>query len=197
MHDHLDLCTCILLWNWSNDRLYTSMTRSSSRKTKSSCSLGVGSIVGGCGDWGMTYGSLGIKSTYSLCGSYSKNMSIISISCSICWASSWSCICSPSSSAIGCSCSSNYIYVVSSFIMPFLCYSSYFYFSSHSLILNSFSSFSFLPTSCSFSYASCDLYFSLFLHSSLCILFFLFSFVAKDVFMIKWSAFILWLFSPS
>lgn len=183
------------------------MTRSSSSIATSPCFLGVSSDTIGGGYSGMTCGALGIRSTSLGYNSWSKYMFVTSINFSIYLASSWYCICSPSSLVIGCAISSTCISDVSSIITPFLCSSSYFYFSSLSLLLHSYYSFNFFfisYNSLCFSFflhsalfIRCSLFFSLFLHFALFIRFSLFTFDSKVAFMMMGSVCILQLSSPS
>lgn len=106
-------------------------------------------------------------------------------------------LCSPFSNDVGCSSSSTCIGIISSVTTPFLCSSSWFLFSYHSLLLNSCSSFSLFSVSCSFTSTSYKLSFSLLIHSPLFICCSLFSFVAKASFMIIIFSFMLHIFSPS
>ncbi len=187
----------IFFCNSSNYSLYTSSTISSSRKTIYPCSLGISFDTGGGRDCEMTFGALDMRSVYSFCGSCSISMSVTSISFSIYWEISRSYICSPSSSVVGYFESSTCMDDVFSIIAPSLCSSSYFCFSSLSLLLNSCYYFNFFFVSYTFSYASCNLLFSLFLCSALFIRCSLFSYAAKDAFSVIGSSFILQLFCAS
>lgn len=151
----LHICT-IFLYNSSNDRFYTSMIRSSVRRTTYPFSLRVDSNTWGGGDWEMTCGILHIMSSSSFCVSCTNSMYVTLISFSSFWASSQSYICSTSSSIANCFGSSTCIDIFCSVVVPWLFYSSYFFFSSPSLLLNSYSSFNFFFISCKFRSTPCS-----------------------------------------